>query len=69
MVTNKKFPLPHQNNSTLNFQKKITTPLPPPPKKISISQKSTPLPPEKKIPNLHDLERFHKNCVCALSTL
>ena len=57
MDTDKKFTLPHQNNSTLNFKKKLTTPLPPPlHKKISISQKSTPLPPNKKLPNLHDLE-------------
>ena len=37
--------LPHPNNSTLNFPKKITTPLPPPP------------PPKKK--NLNSLKNQH----------
>ena len=28
MIANNKFTLPHPNNSTLNFPKKFTTPLP-----------------------------------------
>ena len=51
MVTNKKFTLPHPNNLTLNFQKKFTTPLTPPPQKKNFnSQKSIPLPPKKNKP-------------------
>ena len=71
MVTNKKFTLPNPNNSTLNFQKKNSPLLYPPPQKPSIPSKINTPPPEKKInlPNLHDLERFHKNCACSLSTL
>ena len=69
MDTNKKFTLPHPNNSTLTFQKKITTPRPPPQKKNQLSKKSTPLPHKKNLPNLHDLELFLKNCTCSLSTL
>ena len=71
MDTNKKITLPHPNNPTLIFEKKKSPPLYAP-QKSQFSEKSTPPPPpppRKKInlPNLHDLERFHKNC--ALSTL
>ena len=68
MVINKKFTLPHPNNSTLNFQKKIHHSSPPPHKNLILSKMNTPTP-EKNLPNLHDLERFHNNCACSLSTL
>ena len=63
MNTNQEITLPHPNNSTLNFKKKITTPLPPYP---SILSKMNTLPSKKNLPNL---ERFHKNCACSLSNL
>ena len=52
MVTNKKFTLPHPNNSTLKFQKKNHHSSTPslPPKKTQFSQKSTPLSLKKKPP-------------------
>ena len=66
MDTNKEITLPHPNNSTIIFQKK-SLPLYAP-QKSQFSQKSTPLPPQKKqLPNLHDIKKFHKNC--ALSSL
>ena len=66
MVTNKKFTLPHPNNSSLNFQKKIlTTPLPP--LKKNLNSLKNEHPPQKKLPNLHDLEKFHKDCACSLN--
>ena len=73
MVTNTKFNLPYPNNSTLNFQIKIyhSSTRPPPPKQISILSKINTPPTGKNInlPNLHDLERYHKDCACSLSTL
>ena len=56
MDTNKKITLPHPNNSTLIFQRKITTPVRPP-KNLNSLKNQHPSPPKK---NLHDLERFHK---------
>ena len=65
MVTNKKFTLPNQNNSTLNFKIKFTTPLPPSKKKSQSFKNQHPSPRKKNLPNLHDLERFNKKlCMC-----
>ena len=51
MVTNKKFTLPHPNNLTLNFEKKFTTPLTPPPQKKNLILKNQfPSPPKKNKP-------------------
>ena len=63
MNTNKEITLPHPNNSTLNFKKKSPPLYPLTPQ---FSQKSTPFPAKKNLPNL---ERFHKNCACSLSNL
>ena len=39
------------------------------PKKINLNSLKNPLKRKETFPNLHDLERFHKNCTCSLSTL
>ena len=57
MVTNKKFTLPHQNNSTLNFQKNSPLRYPPPQKK-SKSLKNQHPSPEIKLPNFITLLKF-----------
>ena len=59
MDKNKKSPSPTQTIEPL------------PLKKISNLSKINATPPTKKInnPNLHDLERFHSNYACSLSTL
>ena len=67
MDTNKKSPSPTQIIEPLSFKKKS-----PPlyvPQKLSILSKINTPPHAKKVNllNLHDLERFHKNC--ALNTL
>ena len=60
MDTNKKLPL--KKNIPLPPKKSL--------KNSTLSKINTPLPTKKiKLPNLHDLERFHKNCTYSLSTL
>ena len=69
MVTNKKFTRPAKIIPPLTLKKNSPLRYPPPQKILNLSKKHPSPRKKKQLPNLHDPERFHKNCVCALSTL